>query len=112
VHDCAAVSMGTIRQATTGRESVLLLEHVVGRSNRASLQLSGSYISAQHAVFRWANGRWQLKDLGSRNGTYIDGALISPGQSHRLTVGSRVTFGRPEETWELEDDSAPRPMVF
>lgn len=104
--------MGTIRQATTGRESVLLLEHLVGRSNRASLHLPGSYVSAQHAVFRWSSGRWFLKDLGSRNGTYIDGALISPGQSHPLALGARVMFGRPEETWDLEDASAPRPMLL
>jgi hypothetical protein len=103
--------MALLRQTRTGALSVLEAEHLVGRSSRATLQIDHSYVSAQHASIRWVNGGWELKDLGSRNGTFVDDVQIKSGQTFWLARGNRISFGRAEETWEIIDDSAPRVMV-
>jgi hypothetical protein len=79
----------------------------VGRSPRAALQLDSSFVSSQHATIRWVGDGWELKDLGSRNGTAVDGAPVPAGQAVRLRAGTTVSFGRAEQTWTLEDDSPP-----
>jgi FHA domain-containing protein len=103
--------MGLLRQSISGAISVLETEHVIGRSPRAALQLDKVYVSAQHASVRWVDNGWEVKDLGSRNGTFVNDVLIHAGHAFRLARHDRVSFGRAEETWELADDSPPRVMV-
>ena len=51
--------------------------------------------------------RWELRDLGSRNGTWVDGRRLQPGEVVGLGPGSRLGFGRDDDVWVLEDDGAP-----
>lgn len=103
--------MGCLRHCETGDRCLLMPEHLVGRSPRAALCLKSSYVSAQHASIRWVTSHWELKDLGSRNGTRVNDKSLAPGQVRELQVGARISFGRAEQTWELVDDSPPRAMV-
>ncbi|HXN30441.1 MAG TPA: FHA domain-containing protein [Polyangiaceae bacterium] len=103
--------MALLRQTRTGALSVVETEHLVGRSPRASLHIDQSYVSGQHASLRWVQTGWELKDLGSRNGTLVDDAPIKPGQTFCLARGNRISFGSAEQTWELIDDSPPKVMV-
>ncbi|MGA7122222.1 MAG: FHA domain-containing protein [Polyangiaceae bacterium] len=103
--------MAILRHTRTGAHSVLEPEHLVGRSTRASLHVDESYVSGAHATVRWVQNGWELKDLGSRNGTFVNDVPIKPGQSLWLSRGNRVSFGSTEQTWELIDDSPPKVMV-
>src|SRR5262245_46817684 len=103
--------MGRLVRTTTGEQCHLESEHLVGRSPRAALQLDSSFVSSQHATIRWVGDGWELKDLGSRNGTAVDGAPVPAGQAVRLHAGTTVSFGRAEQTWTLKDDSPPRAHV-
>jgi FHA domain len=87
-------------------------DHVVGRSSRCELQIDEGYVSAQHAAIRWTGGGWEIKDLGSRNGTLVDGAPVEPGRYVRLNKGMALSFGRSTQTWVLEDDTEPRVMAI
>jgi len=53
-------------------------------------------VSSVHAVITWSASRrcWELRDLGSQNGTFVDGKPIAPGQRVALVEGAAVTFGR------------------
>lgn len=103
--------MALLRRTATDALSALDPEHIVGRSHHATLQIDEPYVSAQHASVRWVGGGWEVKDLGSRNGTLVNDLAIKPGAAMRLTSGDRISFGRREQTWELIDDSPPRVMV-
>jgi hypothetical protein len=103
--------MALLRQTRTGALSVVETEHLVGRSPRASLHIDRSYVSAQHASIRWVQKAWELKDLGSRNGTFVDDTPIKAGQTFWLTRGNRISFGSVEQVWQLVDDSPPKVMV-
>ena len=103
--------MGILRHVTTGRTAVLDPEHLVGRRQRSELSLAEAYISVEHASIRWGSQGWEVRDLDSLNGTQVNGTRIRPRQACRLRRGDRLTFARPEQTWELVDDSAPRVML-
>lgn len=53
-------------------------------------------VSSLHASVTWNPKvrRWELRDLGSHNGTFVDGDRVVPGQRAPLLEGSRVVFGR------------------
>ena len=94
------------------RATVLQPEHLVGRSPQCTLQLSPSYVSAQHALIRWNGNSWRLLDRGSRNGTHLNGKLVEPGRDVQLEQGAVIAFGHPNERWSLVDVSAPQPSVI
>jgi hypothetical protein len=85
----------------------------VGRSPapKCSLTLDVPYVSGVHAALRWSGDGWELKDLGSRNGTYVGGRRLDAGTVQRIARGSRIAFGRAEQEWTMIDDSAPESMI-
>ncbi len=103
--------MGLLRERSTGKRCWLEPEHAVGRAPTCALRLLASHVSAQHAVVRWAGDVWEVKDLGSRNGTFVDGARLNPGEDVRLRAGVTIAFGHPDAGWELADDEPPSVMA-
>ena len=104
--------MAVLRHVYSARVSVLEPEHLVGRSAMCSLQIVETYVSAWHAAFRWTGSLWEVKDLGSRNGTYVNGHSLRVGQPCTLARGDTISFGEPGQDWQLANDEAPRPMVI
>src|SRR6516225_4266548 len=84
--------MGAIRESSTGTTRILEPSHVVGRgpAPKCSLTLNHPHVSAVHAELRWTGVGWELKDLGSRNGTFLDGRRLEASVSTRLEKGSKV----------------------
>src|SRR5262245_41177450 len=85
------------RLAAADRGGSLVLEApfgtqpmVVGRGDEADVRLDSPIVSRRHARFtRGASGTW-VEDLGSANGTFLDGARV---QESPLPVGARVVVG-------------------
>lgn len=50
-------------------------------------------ISRRHAMIERENNEFVLRDLDSRNGTFINGRRLSFGQTHRLVSGDVIEFG-------------------
>lgn len=59
-------------------ESVVLNEAgcTLGRAATCSIVVPRARISRLHAQVEWANGHFQLRDLGSVNGTYVNGQRL------------------------------------
>ncbi len=62
----------------------------VGRSLELELSLLETGVSRQHARFVWQAAAYVLEDVGSANGTYVNGERI---REHRLADGDIVQFG-------------------
>jgi len=49
---------------------------VVGRDESCSFQVIEPLISRRHLTFEYVDGRWRLRDLGSANGTRLNGREV------------------------------------
>jgi hypothetical protein len=49
----------------------------IGRSQDGELVILSASVSREHAELREADGHWHARDLGSRNGTFVDGARVT-----------------------------------
>ena len=49
-------------------------------------------VSARHAAVVRAGDRWVLRDLGSRNGTFVNGRRITARPRHTIVRGHVVVF--------------------
>lgn len=103
--------MAVLRKKSDGTESMLLSRHMVGRSRLADLHMSEPTVSGEHAVISWTGREWRLHDLGSRNGTSLDGKKLTAGERIALAVGAVITFGQDDNAWELLSDDAPALMA-
>jgi pSer/pThr/pTyr-binding forkhead associated (FHA) protein len=64
----------------------------VGRAPDASVFLDDVTVSRAHAVFeRRAGGEWFVRDVGSLNGTYVNGEQVD---ETKLAAGDEVQVGR------------------
>jgi FHA domain len=104
--------MATLRHVATGGTQLVEPEHAFGRAPTSSTRIDASYVSAHHASMRWVSGRWVLRDLGSRNGTFVNGDRVAAGEERPILTGTRITFGKPQENaYELVDEAAPSAMA-
>ena len=53
-------------------------ELVIGRESPASLVLDDRSLSRRHVRITFAEGRFEVEDLGSKNGLVLDGAQVPP----------------------------------
>src|SRR6478735_1142478 len=84
---------------------------VVGRSSLADIGLSSRRASSEHAWLGWSAGRWTVRDLGSSNGTTVNGRPLLTRDRATLTAGSTLCFGGDDEAWLLTDASPPEPAA-
>ena len=74
----------------------------LGRSHDNALCISDSSVSSFHAAFTvGANTAIWLTDLGSSNGTIVNGVRINEGEKTIVRDGDRVQFGDVEMKLEL-----------
>jgi hypothetical protein len=104
--------MAFLCQVRTQRSVLVEPELLIGRSPSCGLKIQEVHVSAQHATLRWGGDRWELKDLGSRNGTFLNGVKLEGGKAHVLARGAQLAFGSESELWELVDDGAPQAMAI
>ena len=62
---------------------------IAGR--QGTLAVTDDYASNHHARFQAAHGLWYVKDLGSTNGTWLNGRRIHAPQ--RLKKGDKIKIG-------------------
>jgi hypothetical protein len=99
--------MGWIEIVHQGRRVPLPAECWLGRSETSTVRFERADVSNEHASLRWTGAGWELRDLGSRNGTFLDGARLSPGKAAPLAAGARIRLGCSDAELVLLDDQAP-----
>ncbi|MGH3197087.1 MAG: FHA domain-containing protein [Streptosporangiaceae bacterium] len=75
----------------TGDETrIFRTEFTAGR--QGSLVIGDEHASSHHALFQPSRGFWYVEDLGSTNGTWLNGRRMFAAQ--RLKKGDKVKIGR------------------
>ena len=55
---------------------------------------SHATVSRRHAIVQAEQGRWTVRDVGSTNGTYLNGERLAEGETRGIGNGDRVGFSR------------------
>ncbi len=82
-------------------EWVLGARSVLGRAPHAAIRLPDREVSKEHAVVERADGRFHVRDLGSANGTFVNGRRVRGAlplaHGDEVRVGTtRLRFVAPE----------------
>ncbi len=85
------------RRATLALTGV---RQVIGRAPECNLLVQHPTVSKIHAAVWLQDGTWWMEDLGSTNGTYVDGQRISRTALHS---GSKVHFGQVAGVFQMPD---------
>ena len=65
----------------------------IGRARNSDLVINSASISKVHAYFLRTDDGWRLVDQRSRNGTFVDGVALEPGQQEALSDRARIHLG-------------------
>ena len=66
----------------------------IGRSEVNDVRINDNYVSREHVMLRKLGDRVLVRDLGSRNGTYLNGCPIRPGTEVEVKEGASIVIGR------------------
>ncbi len=104
VYLCASVTaLVFIAGPNTGRRYALSDgEYVIGRRSDCQIFVPDMRVSRQHARLRPNAGKWEVEDLGSNNGTWVNGARIAGAQPIRhgdeiAIASNRIRVESPDE---------------
>ena len=79
----------------------------VGRAPDNGIVIEDASVSSHHAELRSAGKTYHLKDVGSTNGTRVNGNAVTEAQ---LGHGDRIRFGGVEARYEAIDPTATQPL--
>jgi pSer/pThr/pTyr-binding forkhead associated (FHA) protein len=80
------IAEGGARQSfELGQNSVTL-----GRASENSIVLAESKISRQHAQLNWSDNGWEIMDLASSNGTFVNGVRV---ERRQIQPGDTIQIG-------------------
>lgn len=65
---------------------------LIGRDGRAGIVLPDASVSARHASIERVDRAWRVSDLGSTNGTFVDGRRVGENGA-AIRPGVKLGFG-------------------
>ena len=68
-------------------------EIIIGRGDKADLTLPEKGVSRQHARLQRGDQGWILVDLGSTNGTFVNGTFVAPESSRPIKPNDVLKLG-------------------
>lgn len=78
----------------------------IGRASDCTIPIKDRYLSRKHAEIVAVGSGWMLKDLGSANGTYLNGSRVE--HDELLKTGDRIRLGDTEIVFETSGASTDR----
>ncbi len=84
-----------------GGDTIPLLRHrlTLGRRESCDVCLRFPNVSGQHCELHFVEGVWQIRDLGSTNGTKVNGQQV---QNRVLRPGDEITIARRRYTIQYQ----------
>ena len=71
----------------------------IGRAQSSNIVIDDSYVSQEHALLTERNSQWWLEDMGSRNGTLLNGVPLT--ETAVVSSGDIITIGSVQLKVEL-----------
>ncbi len=98
-------------------ETYVLKERMsVGRKNSNDIVVKDPFISGKHAEFAIIDGEYTLRDLGSTNGTFLNGAQLDDSKVF-LHDGDKIHIGQVDFLYvrnieDSEDETEENELEF
>jgi pSer/pThr/pTyr-binding forkhead associated (FHA) protein len=98
------------RDGSVSERGLLQPETRIGKGAHNHIILADASVSSKHAKITFINGVYNLSDLGSRNGTFLNDARIT--EPRELHHGDRLKMGHCTLTFRIEgaDDTLMVPV--
>ena len=101
----------SLPDGTTATHELVDATITVGRLADNALQIEDASVSSHHAELTLGEGGdYVLTDIGSTNGTLLNGKELAEGDGQRLQAGDKVVFGNIETSYESENPAEARAM--
>jgi len=99
-------------QAPSNRNFTFELRHpetTIGRDAKSHLVLEDPRVSRQHALIRWASDGITIRDLGSGNGTFVNGQAVPSNLELRLRNRDVIRIGNCTLAVATDEPSGEQP---
>jgi hypothetical protein len=83
-------------------------EVVLGRAETCDLVVNDATLSSRHLALTHRGPQVELRDVGSRNGTYVDGVRLTAGHPVALREGARIEAADVRFTFHTPDGMRER----
>jgi ABC-type multidrug transport system ATPase subunit/ABC-type multidrug transport system permease subunit len=89
---------------------------LIGRGSDCDLVVPEAAVSTRHCRLVQQGAGFVIEDLGSKNGTYVNGKKIAPGEQVRVVHGAKITLGAnvsmpwPVASSSLDSGRMARPL--
>ncbi len=103
--------VGTLFEPESGQRVVLPSHVTVGRDPRCTLCIGDHQVSQHHCSLHWTGTYWELRDLNSANGTWVNGKRCG-AEPVILGQGDELAFWKDGTIWELVSAEPPVAMAF
>jgi len=105
------VAMLLVQEGNSPKTQWFLTEStmIIGRDVVSDVQIDDRQVSRQHAEITHTPGGYYLRDLGSKNGTYLNGEAISD-KPHPIRNGDEIGIALCAKMTFIEDD-ATAPVI-
>ena len=87
-------------------------KYILGRGKDCDIDLDSFLLSRRHVeLIYYSSNLIQIKDLNSRNGTYINNSKVEPNQEIKFSVNDKLSLGDTDNKMIfVEDDKAEKPI--
>jgi FHA domain len=111
---CLPATVGTLERMGSGGAILLRSRALIGRSAVCDLRVDEPRVSGEHARLRWTGAVWEVRDLGSKNGTFLGDRRLAVGERVPLVAGDGFALGGagpPAPVLVLADAAPPEVSV-
>lgn len=75
---------------------------IIGRSDNAHIRINNRFVSGIHARVSRVGEDWFIEDLGSTNGTKVNGKAVEKGQMVKLEKGDNITLAATKILFDIK----------
>lgn len=93
IHEEAPTLARLVPQAGGDELVVRKGDNSVGRRPANDIVIPDPFVSGSHAVIAASDGDFTITDLGSTNGTTVNGEKLAPNAPRELSDGDEISFG-------------------
>jgi pSer/pThr/pTyr-binding forkhead associated (FHA) protein len=87
------IDPGGDKRISSGTSLPLKSTTSLGAYSENDIVLGDPYVSGRHARLTWDGSAWWIEDLGSSNGTHVDGTHCPPHVPRQAVSGARLSLG-------------------